>query len=135
MSIEQALAENTAAIRELIEAIKTGVPTTAAQVEAVVTEAKVEAPAAEEKVKQEEHAPEPKAEAPAAKEEKPARVELPREEVSYDQVKDAIIGLSKTKGRAAAVAVLDQFGVDVATKLTADQYPAVVQAAKAALEG
>lgn len=130
MSIEQALAENTAAIRELIEAIKAGVPTTAAQVEAVVTEAKVETPA--EETPEPEQAPEPKAEQPAAKEERP---EMPAEEINYDHVKDAIVGLHKAKGRAAALAVLDRFGVDVATKLTADQYPAVVQAAKAALEG
>lgn len=132
MSIEQALAENTAAIRELIETIKAGVPATAAQVEAVVVEAK----------KDNYYAPddpvekaEPKTEAPAAEEKAKPATEAPAEDINYDHVKDAIVGLHKAKGRAAAIAVLEQFGVDVATKLTLDQYPAVVRAAKAALEG
>ena len=59
MSLEAIIQENTNAIRELIAAIQAGVPTTAAaQVAAVVTEAKAEkAPAKKETAKAEEKKP------------------------------------------------------------------------------
>lgn len=47
---------------------------------------------------------------------------------SYDDVKNAVVALAAAKGRDAAVAVLDQFGVDHASKLTEEQWPEAVQA-------
>lgn len=53
--------------------------------------------------------------------------------ISIADVNAAIIGLAKAKGRDAAVAVLKEFGVAKAPELKAEQYPAVVAAAKKAM--
>lgn len=53
--------------------------------------------------------------------------------VTIADVNAAIIGLAKAKGRDAAVAVLKDFGVAKAPELKADQYAAVVAAAKKAM--
>lgn len=53
--------------------------------------------------------------------------------IAIADVNAAIIGLAKAKGRDAAVAVLKEFGVAKAPELKADQYAAVVAAAKKAM--
>lgn len=53
-------------------------------------------------------------------------------EVSYDQVKAAILKVVTGKGNGAATAVLAQFGVTKGPALKAEQYAAVIAACEAA---
>lgn len=75
-------------------------------------------------------APPPEQSAPAA-----STAESPSEAaaVAFDDVKAAIIGLAKTKGREAAVAVLSAFGATKVPDLKAEQYAAVLEAAQKAV--
>ena len=59
----------------------------------------------------------------------------PEEDVSYDDVKRAVLDLAKTRGRDAAVEVLESFGVSKATELKPEQYAAALKALRAAMEG
>lgn len=138
MSLEIAIQENTAAIRDLIAAISNGIPTTAAQVAAVVQEAQVEdKPAKAEKKAKAEKAETPKAEPAATQEQKvddarAADEEGPVEpEVTYQDAAAAITQLSKVKGRDAAIALLKKFGVNKLPELNAEYFAAVVADAKA----
>ena len=119
MSLEATIAENTAALRELIAALSKGVPTTVAQVEAVVTEAKAE------KTK------------PAAKVEKtePAKAETfpDGEGVTYQDAAAVITKLSRIKGRDAAVALLAKFGAAKLPDVKPEQFADVIDAANAEL--
>lgn len=156
MSIEQALAENTSAIRELIAAIKAGVPTTAAQVAAVVTEAKATPCAGHdaETAKAETKATKTKKEtaqatvanngASSTPENTSASADAAAQEpaaedpatsaaasVSYEDVKKAIIKLSQAKGRDAVVATLAKFGANAGPQLKPEQYAEFIAAAGA----
>lgn len=116
MSIEQALAENTAALRDLVAALKAqpvvGVPAAPAEkTPEPKAEKKVSAPKKAEKVEA------PKVEAPKA-EEKPAGA-------SYDDVKATVFALAKID-RAHAVELLTQFGVTNAQHLKPEQYAEAV---------
>jgi hypothetical protein len=76
------------------------------------------------------------AEAPAPTAPTATTVESPSEPVAEIQVADvnaSIIGLAKAKGRDAAVAVLQQFGVAKVPELAADKYAAVIAAAQKAM--
>lgn len=126
MSLEQAIQENTAAIRELIAALGKGAPSqAAAPVEtATVEEPKVEKPAKEKKQQAPAATPESKEEAaPAADEPAP---------VSYDDCAQAVTKLAKTKGRPAAVALLGQF--DLKTLQDAKDKPELLAQVKAAAD-
>lgn len=131
MSLEQALIDNTAAIRELIAAISNGVPTTAQQVAAVVEEAKVEEkpvkkgkPEKAETPKQEVAAtPEPKEEVAPAADDAPV--------VTYQDAAAAITALSKAKGRDAAVALLKKFGASKLPEVKEEDFAAIVANANA----
>ena len=132
MSLEATIAENTAAIRELIAAIANGIPTTAAQLAAVVAEA----PAAVTVKKQAKAtvatngasstpgasfsagatAQQPAAEAAAATT-SPAAAS-----VTYDQVKAAITRAANAKGRDAVLILLKEFGVAKGPDLKPEQY-------------
>lgn len=131
MSIEQAITENTAAIRDLIEAIKNGVPTTTAQVEAVAAEAKAEKPKAEKKTE----APKPEAEesSAATQEQKDEPAAAEGKQPTYEEVAAAITKLSRTKGRDAAVAVLTQFSAKKLPDVAPEQFAEVLAAAEEAL--
>lgn len=131
MSIEQALAENTAAIRELIEAIKNGVPTTTAQVEAVAAEAKAEKPKAEKKT--EAPKPEPEAEESSAATQEQKDEPAAAEGITYEAVAAAITKLSRTKGRDAAVGVLAQFDAKKLPDVAPEKFAEVLAAAEEAL--
>jgi hypothetical protein len=48
--------------------------------------------------------------------------------VPYEKVRDAVVSLSSTKGRDAAVAVLNGLGVKNAKELKPEQYPAALDA-------
>jgi hypothetical protein len=134
--LASAVNANTAAIRELIKAISNGVPTTAAQVAAVVEEVKAEAPAKTEKKAKAEKTEAPKAEPAATPEPKeeaaPAADEGPGEpEVTYQDAAAAITALSKTKGRDAAVALLKKFGASKLPEVKPEDFAAIVAEAKA----
>lgn len=109
MSIEQALAENTSAIRELIAAIRAGVPTTAARVAAEVPDAAEHGKTAAQAV-----------EALAGHANKPTPT------ATYEDAKAAVLKISKEKGRDAAVAVLSTFGVQKLPDLQPENYGALV---------
>lgn len=154
MSLEATIQENTNAIRELIAAIKSGVPTTAAQVAAVVTEAKTtpcaghdaETAKEEGKAKPEKETAAKKttaaateaaastqstaeAGAGAAQEKKADNSEASdkaAEVPAYPSVVSAINKLAQGKGRDAAVAVLSKFGVTRGPELKPEQYAAVI---------
>lgn len=154
MSLEATIQENTNAIRELIAAIKSGVPTTAAQVAAVVTEAKTtpcaghdaETAKEEGKAKPEKETAAKKttaaateaaagtqstaeAGAGAAQEKKADNSEASdkaSEIPAYPSVVSAINKLAQGKGRDAAVAVLSKFGVTRGPELKPEQYAAVI---------
>ena len=154
MSLEATIQENTNAIRELIAAIKTGVPTTAAQVAAVVTETKTtpctghdaETAKEEGKAKPEKETAAKKttaavteatdstqstAEAGAdAAQEKKADDSGASDKAAavptYDSVVSAINKLAKGKGRDAAVGVLSKFGVARGPELKPEQFAAVI---------
>ena len=126
MSLEQAIQENTAAIRELIAALGKGAPSQAAAPAetATVEEPKVEKPAKEKKQQAPAAMPESKEEAAAAADE-PAPV-------SYDDCAQAVTKLAKTKGRPAAVALLGQF--DLKTLQDAKDKPELLARVKAAAD-
>ena len=126
MSLEQAIQENTAAIRELIAALGTGATSqAAAPVEtATVEEPKAEKPTKEKKQQAPAATPESREEAAAAADE-PAPV-------SYDDCAQAVTKLAKTKGRPAAVALLGQF--DLKTLQDAKDKPELLAQVKAAAD-
>lgn len=144
MSIEQAIADNTAALRDLAKAIRdlvgqqvdlSGCEAAIGATGGSVSENQVAEPgAAQTKVKKQAGpaaTQEQKAEdAPAADE--PAALEP----VTYDQCAAAITSLAKGKGRAAAVEVLKSFGAEKLpdVKEDAEKLAAIYAAATAALE-
>lgn len=143
MSIEQAIAENTAALNALAEAVRALVGSQAARSCANVAGATggniSETAAAEPEAKQAKAkkqpdpaaTQEPKAESAAAVDEPTAL-----EPVTYDQCASAITSLAKGKGRAAAVEVLKSFGAEKLpdVKEDAEKLAAIYVAATAALE-
>ena len=126
MSLEQAIQENTAAIRELIAALGKGAPSQAAAPTetATVEEPKVEKPAKEKKQQAPAATPESKEEAAAAADD--------HAPVSYDDCAQAVTKLAKTKGRPAAVALLGQF--DLKTLQDAKDKPELLAQVKAAAD-
>ena len=126
MSLEQAIQENTAAIRELIAALGKGAPSQAAAPAetATVEEPKAEKPAKEKKQQAPAATPESKEEAAAAADE-PAPV-------SYDDCAQSVTKLAKAKGRPAAVALLGQF--DLKTLQDAKDKPELLAQVKAAAD-
>lgn len=151
MSLELALAENTAALKELINALKQGIPTTAAQVAAVVEEAK--APAKKEKPKAEPKTvePVPIATAPATGSEavttsnpaSPAPVAEPAASpeptsaapsgsvVDFETLKTAFLAMVNSN-RVLALDVLAKFNLAKLSEAKADQYAAILAAIQGA---
>jgi hypothetical protein len=121
MSLEIAIQENTAAIRELIAIMAGG-----KQVEVQVKEEKPV------KAEVKKAAPAPKAEAPAPKAEEPKAEAVKETAIPYTDVAAAVVELAKVKGRDAAVKVLAEFGVSKATELKPEQYAEAIEKAKAA---
>jgi hypothetical protein len=130
MSIEQALAENTSAIRELIAALRAGIPTTAAQVAAVADEAPALAqpeatPATEAPAAVSDAAEHGKTAAQAVKA-LDGHANKPAPAATYENARAAMLSLSKEKGRDAVVAVLSAFGVQKLPDLEPEHYDALV---------
>jgi hypothetical protein len=155
MSLETAIQENTNAIRELIAAIKSGVPTSAAQVAAVVEQGKTETAKTEKATnekksdaktassqpgaKQQSEAP--KADAQGKVEEKKGDAGSGDDAPTYQEAAAAVTKLAAAKGKPAAIAVIGQFdkkeGDGKATKLPdvkPEDYAAVIAACDKALE-
>ena len=126
MSLEQAIQENTAAIKALIAALGTGATS---QVAAPAETATVEDPTAEKPTK------EKKQSAPAATPESKEGVAPAADEpapVSYDDCAQSVTKLAKAKGRPAAVALLGQF--DLKTLQDAKDKPELLAQVKAAAD-
>ena len=149
MSLELALAANTAAMIELREAILAlharqlgadyGLNVVPVETVTAVDEtpAVEEAPAPVVERKRGRIKPEIRDEAPAevveVKAEEPAPAPAPAP-VSYQECANAITKLAAAKGRPAAAAVLQQFGVAKLPEAKAEQYADIKAAAEAALQ-
>ncbi|MBU0593340.1 MAG: hypothetical protein KKH74_06330 [Gammaproteobacteria bacterium] len=112
MSIEQALAENTSAIRELIAALSNGIPTTGAQVDAVVAEAPASKAEAKKPAAAEKPAPSSGTTSESAASSAPSASGEPPVKLDYDAIKKPFLALVNKKGRDAAAKLLANFGVD-----------------------
>lgn len=152
MSLEIAIQENTNAIRELIAALAKGVPTTSAQVAAVVAEApaaaKAEAKASTEKKKETAKANVEQYNGAATTEQKPealtqmtgaeaekalhGHANNPTDAPTYQATADAVTKLARTKGRDAAVAVLTKFGAAKLPDVKPEQFAAIIAACEKA---
>lgn len=128
MSLEIALQENTAAIKELIAKLTAEGMTQRAAVGTVMHQVAQEATSKPEEVKKEAPAKKPAAETASS----PSGATPPTTEKkadapagnqpTYDQVKDKLLALSKEKGREPTVALLSRFGVARGPDLKPDQY-------------
>lgn len=116
MSLEQALAANTAALERLCALLAN--PPVVVQGDAPVA-LEPEKPKAEKPAK----AKPAKAEAP-----KPAEPEAPK--VARKDVGDALMALAESKGRDAARALLARFDVKVLADAKPEQYPDIKAAAE-----
>ena len=127
MSLEAIIEANTAAVRDLIAALNAQSENgTAIKVaETVVNAAETVAATTTEKKEPAKKEPAP-APAPATKTEEPAADE--GKEVTYDEAAKAVTALGKTKGRAAAVAVLEAFGAKNLQGVKPEDFAAVVKA-------
>ena len=127
MSLEQAIQENTAAIKALIAALGTGATS---QVAAAAETATVEEPKADPKPPKEKKQSAPAA-TPESKEDAAAAADEPAP-VSYDDCAQSVTKLAKSKGRPAAVALLGQF--DLKTLQDAKGQPELLAQVKAAAD-
>lgn len=137
MSLEATIQENTAALRDLIAVLANGATPTAAQVAAVVTEAKaekVEKPAKKTQAAATQESPTPTASDNSASSSS-ATQEPDVAAPTYQDAAGAITKLSRTKGRDAAVALLTKFGAAKLPDVKPEQFAEVIQAATAAMEG
>jgi colicin import membrane protein len=152
MSLENVIAENTAALRELIAALANGLPTSAAQVAAVVKGTEVEedtseadavAAAAAKKAEADKKAAAAKAAAAKkAKEEAEAAAAATQEQkdddaaaIDLDQVIAVTLALGKAGKRAQLVELLGEFGAAKSSLLDPSDYAAFHAKATALLEG
>lgn len=138
MSLEQAITENTVALRELLAAIQAGA---AIQTAAAPTQ-KAEKAKPEAKAQPEEKKPESQPTqadlgktAAQATEALDGHANKPESAATYDDVKAAVLRLSKEKGRDVAVQVLQRCGVQKAPDLQPEQYADFVRIATEVLEG
>lgn len=139
MSLEATIQENTAALRDLIAALSHGIPTTAAQVAAVVAEI----PALVNEVETEKSAPAKKTKAAAIQEQPTPTASASSESSSsgtaeteaptYQDAAGAITKLSRTKGRDAAVALLTKFGAAKLPEVKPEQFAAIIADANEAM--
>lgn len=126
MGIEASIQELTAAVRELVSHLKS-TPAVAHTAPAAPAAPVVQAAAAPKAVEEKKPAPEVKAEPPKSTD----AGSTPPTEVTYDQVKAAILKVVTSKGNEAATKVLAQFGVAKGPALKPEQYVAVVAACEA----
>lgn len=142
MSLEAAIHENTAAIRELIARLTAAGMTQQAAVGTIVHQAIEEsfskpAPAAQKKTpeaKKSENAPSSGStnESPASAAQSATGASPP---VTYEDAKKALLNLSKEKGREAAVTLLQRFGVQKGPDLKPAQWAEFIKDAEAVIAG
>lgn len=138
MSIEQAIAENTAALNALAAAVRALVGNQNAAGAVAAAETAAAEPKVEQSKAKKQAGPaathEQKAESAAAADKVEETAAAP-EPVTYDQCAAAITSLAKGKGRAAAVEVLKSFGAEKLpdVKEDAEKLAAIYAAATAAL--
>lgn len=125
MSLEVALQENTAAIHKLIVALANA-PLPIGQTDPAV---KTNKPAAAKESAPKAAQPEAPMQAQPAPETKPAAAEA-----TVEDARKAVLALSKTKGRDAAVAVLTTFGADKVPALKPEQFAEFVAACHAEIQ-
>lgn len=128
MSIETLLADNTAAIRELIATLKAQAYVEASQPATYTVGQMLADTVAVAKDANPEPVVEDTPEAAAT----PAD---PETLVSIDEVKAAVLKLAATKGRDAAVAVLQSFGAAKVPELKPEQYAPALEALNNAMVG
>lgn len=132
MSLESVIAENTAAIRELIAALANGKPVTAAQVDSAGTEVK-ETKADKPKAEKKADTPKPEAEEQSAvtpeQKDEPAAAE-----VTKDDVVAVTLALGKAGKRNQLVEKLTELGVPKASALDEPEWAGYVEWANALLE-
>ena len=128
MSLEAALAANTAAIEKLIELLDVS-----KSVEALVAQAEV-APsntASDQPATGVPHAPSPQVEVAVSKPEEPSSPPAADvTQITYQDALKAITQLANEKGRQAAVDVLSQFGLKKLTEAKPEQYQAIIEATR-----
>lgn len=125
MSLEQAIADNTAAIRELIAALANKPVAVAADTTPSV-DVLFPAPAKGKKVKQAEP---PDFEDVPVKVEPPAPAPAPApavEEIPYSVVTELVLLKAKTHGKEVKAILLADYGASSARGLTPDQYPGFI---------
>ncbi len=127
MSLEQALQENTAAMIALTAAYL-------AINQASTSSAEVKTPAKTEVKKTDAKKTEPAKEAPLENPEL-AGEDVAKTEVTYEQVRAAVLDVAKKKSRTEAEAVLSRFGVDQISKIKPESYADVLAFAKDVLAG
>lgn len=144
MSLEATIAENTAALRDLIAAIGKGIPTTQAQVAAVVAEAKPTEKKPAGTAQTAETKPTATTAAAESSQSVAAETGMPAAEVlhghanddaaapTYQDAANAINAVAKAKGRAGAIAVLAEFGVAKLPDAKPEQFAAIIRAANEA---
>lgn len=142
MSLEQAIAENTAALRDLIAAITSGVSAGLNPVvDEPVQQTKVEKPAKVEKVKAADPKPEPVEEqAPAATHEQKdepvaAAAEDGEKVITLQDVTDITIALGKAGKRQQLIELLANYDVPKASQISAHLWAEYHSKATALLEG
>jgi hypothetical protein len=147
MSLESAIAENTAALRELIAQLAKGLPTSAAQVAAVVEQSKVEEETFVSDTKAAKAAADKKAaaaKADAAKKAKDAEAAAaatpePKDDdapaIELQQVIDVTLALGKAGKRDKLVELLGEFGAAKSSLLDPSDFASFHAKATALLEG
>lgn len=147
MSLEIAIAENTAALRELIATLSKGIPTSAAQVAAVVEQSKVVEDTTEADAKAAKAAADKKAaaaKADAAKKAKEAEAaaaatQEPKDDdaaaIDLDQVIAVTLALGKAGKRVELVALLGEFGAAKSSLLDPSDFASFHAKATTLLEG
>lgn len=144
--LKAAVLENTAALRELIATLSKGLPTSAAQVAAVVEETKVSESKVADKVaatvERSKVADKPKPEAkakPDPKVEEAAATPEPKDDgapaIELQQVIDVTLALGKAGKRAELVELLGEFGVAKSSLLDPSDFAGFHAKATALLEG
>lgn len=128
MSLEAALAENTAAIHKLIELLDVSKSVAALVAQAEVAPSNTASDQPETGVP---HAPSsPQAEVAVSEPE--ASSSPPAPDVTYDDAFKVITELANKKGREVAKAVITQFGIGRLSDAKPEQFPAIIEAARAA---
>ncbi len=130
MSLENAIAENTAALKQLIAALNaSAVAATAAFIPGALVDLATDAAASTPATTKPATKPAPVAKPVEAKA-TPAKADDETVAIEYSQVSEAIMSMVRAKGKPAAVALLGEFNVTKGTDLKAEQYAAFLARAE-----